>query len=221
MTLGDYIKEYRTSNDLSMDEFSQKSGMSKAYISILERNYNPSTKRAAVPSIETIKRVAVATGTDFNDLIAAIDQEVSLIQNKNDHKEIPSGFQPMPEMVLIPRVGRIACGEPITAEENIEGYDKASRQWKADFSLVCVGDSMEPKIQDGDIVAIRIQPEVTNGEIAAVRIEDEATLKQVFLHPDYIELRPLNPAYQSIIKIGEQMNDVHIEGKAVGLCRDL
>lgn len=71
-------------------------------------------------------------------------------------------------------------------------------------------------IHDGDAVYIRIQPEVENGEIAAVRIGDEATLKRVYLHSDYIELRPENSAYKSIIRRREEMNDVYIEGKAVG-----
>ena len=80
---------------------------------------------------------------------------------------------------------------------------------------------MLPKIQDGDIVAIRSQPTVENGEIAAVRIGDEATLKQVFLHQDYIELRPVNSAYQSIIRRKDEMDEIRIVGKAVGLCRNL
>ena len=133
----------------------------------------------------------------------------------------PKNAQPMPEMRQIPRVGRIACGEPITAEENIEGYDETPAGWHADFSLLCVGDSMSPKIEDGDIVAIRCQPQVNNGEIAAVRIGDEATLKMVFIHQDYIELRPVNPTYPSIIRRLEEMEEIRIEGKAVGLCRDL
>lgn len=60
-----------------------------------------------------------------------------------------------------------------------------------------------------------------NGQIAAVRIDGEATLKHVYVYKDYIELRPENPAYESIIKIGKAMNEVHIEGLAVGLCRGL
>ena len=83
------------------------------------------------------------------------------------------------------------------------------------------GDSMEPRIHDGDLVAIRSQPEVENGEIAAVRIGEEATLKHVYLHENFIELRPENPAFSSIILSREDMNAVVIEGKAVGLCRDI
>ena len=134
---------------------------------------------------------------------------------------IPPGFDSLPETESLPRVGRIACGTPILAEENIEAHDSVPATWRATFTLICVGDSMEPRIQDGDLVAIRKQPEVENGEIAAVRIGCEATLKHVYLYPDKIVLQPENPRYEPIVKIGEEMNDVHIEGKAVGLCRGL
>ena len=134
---------------------------------------------------------------------------------------VPPGFQPLPKRDRIPRVGQIACGEPILAEENIDGYDEVPSDWHADFTLLCKGDSMEPKIKDGDVVAIHCQPMVENGEIAAVLIDGEATLKRVVLFDDHIELRAENPAFATIIRIGEAMNDITIEGKAVGLCRKL
>ena len=134
---------------------------------------------------------------------------------------IPAGFSPLPDMDTLPRVGRIACGEPILAEQNIADYDSVPSSWRATFTLICVGDSMAPRIQDGDLVAIRQQKVVENGEIAAVRIGDEATLKRVYFHDDYIELRPENPTYSSIIRRREEMNDVSIEGRAVGFCRSL
>ena len=118
-------------------------------------------------------------------------------------------------------MGQIACGTPILAEENVEAYDEVPSDWHADFTLLCKGDSMEPKIKDGDVVAIHCQPMVENGEIAAVLIDGEATLKRVFLFDDHIELRAENPAFATIIRIGEAMNTVAIEGKAVGLCRKL
>lgn len=138
---------------------------------------------------------------------------------ENDSQIIPPGFDPLPPMDYVPRVGAIACGTPILAEENIENYDSVPSDWRADFTLVCKGDSMEPKIQDGDVVAIHRQPEVETGEVAAVRIGTEATLKRVYYHEDYIELRPENTSYASIIRRREEMNDVTIEGRAVGFCR--
>ena len=134
---------------------------------------------------------------------------------------IPAGFQPLPKRDRIPRVGQIACGTPILAEENVETYDEVPSAWHADFTLLCQGDSMEPKIKDSDIVAIHSQPMVENGQIAAVLIDGEATLKRVFLFDDHIELRAENPTFPTILRIGEDMNTITIEGKAVGLCRKL
>lgn len=134
---------------------------------------------------------------------------------------VPPGFDPLPETTMVPRVGEIACGEPILAEQNIETYDCVPKLWRADFTLACHGDSMEPRIKDGDVVAVRRTPNVENGEIAAVRIDDEATLKHVYRYPDRLVLQPENPAFPPIVLIGEEINRVVIEGKAVGLCRSL
>ena len=132
-------------------------------------------------------------------------------------RPIPPGCEPMPKMKKVPLIGAIACGDPITAMENREGEIDVPEDIRCDFALRCKGNSMiGAGIHDGDAVYIRIQPEVENGQIAAVRIGDEATLKRVYLHTDYIELRPENPDYESIIRRREEMNDVHIEGKAVG-----
>lgn len=220
MILGDFIKNYRREHGCSMEQFAKMTGLSKAYISILERNVNPVNGKPVIPSLETIKAVAQAINMDFNEVIAMLDgnQPVSL---KKEESEVPPGFQPMPDMDMVPLVGRIACGTPITAEENVERMVCVPSKWHSTFTLTCEGSSMEPRIHDGDLVAIRSQPEVENGEIAAVRIGEEATLKHVYLHENFIELRPENPAFESIILSKEDMNTVVIEGKAVGLCRDI
>lgn len=85
MVLGDLIKKYRTEHELSMDDFSRMTGLSKAYISILERNYNPVNGKPVVPSLETIRTVSNAIGMDFNDVIAILDgkQPVSLSHDTN------------------------------------------------------------------------------------------------------------------------------------------
>ena len=115
----------------------------------------------------------------------------------------------------------IACGTPITAEQNVEGYVSVPDRWDATFTLTCHGDSMAPRIQDGDLVAIRKQETVENGQIAAVRIGDEATLKHVYLYPGRLILQPENPAYDPIVLIGDEIRTARIEGKAVGFCRGL
>ena len=69
LILGDLIKQYRQEHSCSMDQFSKLSGLSKAYISILERNVNPVNGKPVIPSLETIKAVSQAIGMDFNDVI--------------------------------------------------------------------------------------------------------------------------------------------------------
>ena len=137
----------------------------------------------------------------------------------NDAPTIPAGFEPLPEMTTIPLVGSIACGTPITAEENVEARIGIPAAWNADFALTCKGDSMAPRYQDGDVVCIRCQPEVENGQIAAVRIGEEATLKRFYQEGETVALVPVNPAYTPLVYRGPELSDIQIEGRVVGFCR--
>lgn len=134
---------------------------------------------------------------------------------------IPPGFQPMPEMSAVPLVGSIACGTPILAEQNIEARIGVPALWQADFALTCHGNSMAAMIQDGDIVCIRKQPEVENGEIAAVRIGEEATLKRFYRQGDTVMLQAENPAFSPLVYTRDQLNEITIEGRVVGICRGI
>lgn len=208
----DRIKVLRTERGITQEQLAAMLKVSRSTIGMYE-----SGKRE--PDFEMSEAIADIFNVDMDYLTGRSD-----IQRRHPITPstfIPPGFSPLPDMDTLPRVGRIACGEPILAEQNIEDYDSVPSNWRATFTLICVGDSMAPRIQDGDLVAIRQQREVENGEIAAVRIGDEATLKRVYFHDDYIELRPENPAYSSIIRRREEMNDVSIEGRAVGFCRSL
>lgn len=208
MTLGDVIYEYRMRHNISMDKFSELSGISKGYISMLEKNKTQRGDEPS-PSFEMYKNVAKTIGMDVDALIRTVEGKISL------------GFSapniiPIPEMRKIPLLGSIACGAPILADEHIEGEVDIPSHVHADFALVCKGDSMiNARIFDGDIVYIRQQDMVESGEIAAVLIDNEATLKRVKLLPDRIILSPENPLYDPLVFRGEEMNAVRILGKAV------
>lgn len=211
-TLYDRIKSRRTELGLTVEELAHKMGYKdKSSISKIERG------KADIPQSK-IAAFAQALETTPAYLMGWEEQPSPAASKE---PTIPPGFEPMPKMKKVPLIGSIACGDPITAEENIEQMVCVPSRWHSTFTLTCKGDSMEPRIHDGDLVAIRSQPEVENGEIAAVRIGEEATLKHVYLHENFIELRPENPAFSSIILSREDMNTVVIEGKAVGLCRDI
>lgn len=123
------------------------------------------------------------------------------------------------ERVQIPLVGEIACGTPITAEENIDGYIEETFEKPVPsgtlFGLRCKGHSMEPTIPDKAIVVIREQPDVEDDEIAAVQVDHdtEATLKRVKHQGDMILLMPDNKEYDPIIL--NKDNPGRIIGKAI------
>ena len=130
--------------------------------------------------------------------------------------EFGNGALPRPTTRHVPRLGTIACGEPILAEQNIEGYDAVPDYINCDFTLVCKGDSMiGARIHDGDIVCIKQQPTVENGQIAAVQVDEEsATLKRVRFTEDGIALWPENPAYEPKVFTGAAVSRVRILGLA-------
>lgn len=206
---GSILKNLRLSRNITQGELAAKLGISRSAVGMYETG-------GREPDFEMMEAIADIFNVDMDYLMGR-----SQIERKHPitppSSKVPPGFEPMPKMKKVPLIGAIACGDPITAMENREGEIDVPENIRCDFALRCKGNSMiGAGIHDGDAVYIRIQPEVENGQIAAVRIGDEATLKRVYLHTDYIELRPENPDYESIIRRREEMNDVHIEGKAVG-----
>ena len=204
-TLYDRIKSRRTELGLTVEELAHKMGYKdKSSISKIENG------KADIPQ----SKIAA-----FADALQTTPAYLMGWEEQPEPKKptIPPGFEPMPKMKKIPLIGAIACGEPITAEQNIEKMVDVPENIRCDFSLTCHGDSMvDAGIHDKDVVYIRIQPEVENGEIAAVRIDGEATLKRVYYNPGTLTLMPANPAYAPMIYTGSQLEEEHIEGKAVG-----
>lgn len=223
MYLGGLIKEYREKYNLTMDEFAKKAGLSKGYISMLEKNQHPQNKRKIVPSLETFRKAAKAMGLSVDDLMKAVDgdQPVSLEVKKS----LPPYDNIFPiEKKKIPMLGEIACGEPIFAEEDRESYVLVGTDINADFCLKAKGDSMTgARILDGDIIFIREQSIVEDGEIAAVIIDDEATLKRVYYEKDKnrLTLQAENPKYRPLSYEGEELDHIRILGKAVAFQSDI
>ena len=205
MTTGERMKQRRKEIGLSAEKVAESLGVSPATIYRYEKG--------------DIEKVPVDIFAELAKILQTTPAYLMGWEEKPEPKKptIPPGFEPMPKMKKIPLIGAIACGEPITAEQNIEKMVDVPENIRCDFSLTCHGDSMvDAGIHDKDVVYIRIQPEVENGEIAAVRIDGEATLKRVYYNPGTLTLMPANPAYAPMIYTGPQLEEVHIEGKAVG-----
>ncbi len=211
-TFAQRLRAGLNARQMTQAELSQRSKISKSSIShYLKGDWEG--KQDAVYSLAQVLDVSEAWLMGY-DVPMNAEQSAPAASRE---PTIPLGFEPMPKMKKIPLIGSIACGDPITAEQNIEKMVDVPESIRCDFSLTCHGDSMvDAGIHDKDVVYIRIQPVVENGEIAAVRIDGEATLKRVYYNPGTLTLMPANPAYAPMIYTGSQLEEVHIEGKAVG-----
>lgn len=167
------------------------------------------------PRMNKIDQIAAVLGVTREDLLTENQQT----------RRVPSDLIAMPEMVSLPVLGKIACGKPTLALENVEGYYQAPKEWHANMFLTCQGNSMEPLIKNGDMVAIRQQSDADNDEIVAIMEldgdEGYATLKKLKKKSNRVELWPLNPDYEPIIYIKEEINSLQIIGIAVGIIRRL
>lgn len=204
MSIAENIKRIRLEHGLSQAELGKIAGVSDKAVSTWELGLK-------TPRMGAVEKMA----SYFSIAKSAIVDDVPATANES--RPIPPGFEPMPKMKKVPLVGSIACGTPILAEQNIQGHVDVPEDIRCDFSLTCHGDSMvDAGIHDRDVVYIRIQPEVENGQIAAVRIGEEATLKRVYYSGSTLTLMPANPAYAPMVYSGPQLDDVQIEGRAVG-----
>lgn len=196
---GSRLRQLRKEDDLTQKELASKLGLAFSTISMYERGIRQ-------PDFETAEAIA-----DYFNV------SMDFLLGKSANTSPMGNIIPMPKFNTVPLLGTIACGEPILAEENLEGEVKIPVDIKADFALRCSGDSMvDARILDGDIVYIHQQPTVNNGEIAAVLIGDEATLKKVFISADTITLLACNSNYEPFVYSGEKLNEIRILGKAVG-----
>ena len=208
MSFSELLKQCRKQKGISQAELASKLGVTQQAVGKWESGKSS-------PDPATVARIAEILSTTA-DFLLGLYRPVSNVTTPEER------FFGNYAESLIPVIGTVKAGYGALAFEEDYGQEYARVKDPSNyFYLVVRGDSMEPRIHDGDLVAIRSQPEVENGEIAAVRIGEEATLKHVYLHENFIELRPENPAFSSIILSREDMNAVVIEGKAVGLCRDI
>lgn len=202
MTIGEKIKKRRQELGLSVDELAKRIGKNRATVYRYESE--------EIMKLPSSVLVPIAEALDIKPSF--------LISDDDEPNNIPFGFQPLPKMKKVPRLGAISCGEPLMTEENFEGYDSVPENISCDFTLKCEGDSMiGARILDGDIVYIKQQPIVESGEIAAVLVDgDEKLLKRVYITQNSITLQAENPKYPPLVFVAEEMNRVSIIGKAVG-----
>ncbi len=161
MTLGDLIKEYREQHNISMDEFSKVSNLSKGYISMLENNTNPRSNKPIAPTLPTIKKISMAMNADVDSVLKLLDsdQEISLDAKSEEtrfcnNKEALDAVEIHIKDIIIKRYGSLKkfcdkIGMPWTtldsilkrgfANSNITNVMKISHELKVDTESLASG----------------------------------------------------------------------------------
>lgn len=133
-------------------------------------------------------------------------------------------YEPQPTQGLqIPVLGTVAAGIPISAIEDILDYEEIPQSWKSQgefFGLRIKGDSMEPRMESGDVVIVKQQPDANSGDTVIVLVNgDDATCKKLQKTDNGIMLVSTNPKYPPMFYSNEEISTkpVVILGKVVEL----
>lgn len=208
MDIGTQIKKLRKERKYTQAHLAELLGTKPTTVASWEQGRNK-------PLMDKVQKMSIIFGVPISEIVGGEESDLP------SNIIYPKGLK----RVTIPVIGEIACGDPITAEENIEGYTEVIFDKKVPsgplFALHCKGHSMEPTIPDGSMVVIKSQPTVEDGEIAAVLVDgdNEATLKRVKHQGDLIMLMPDNKEYDPIIL--DKCNPGRIVGKAVHVSWDI
>ncbi|KYK74459.1 transcriptional repressor LexA, partial [Aggregatibacter actinomycetemcomitans] len=147
------------------------------------------------------------------EIVSGTSRGIRLLQEDNTQEEAG-----------LPLIGRVAAGEPILAEQHIEGtYHVDPNMFKpqADFLLKVYGQSMKDVgILDGDLLAVHSTKDVRNGQIVVARIEDEVTVKRLERKGSMVYLHAENEEFAPIVVDLTQSAHFEIEGIAVGIIRN-
>ena len=175
-SVADRIKQAREKSGITQVDLAVKIGVSKQTLYKYENGVITN-----IPS-DKIEQIAELTGVSPAYLMGWVEDTPS---------DLPSNVLPITKKKF-PVLGSIACGEPIFADEDFEGYVEAGAN----------GDSMiGARIHDGDIVFIKQQSLVENGQIATVLIDDEATLKCFYYDRanQIIQLKKQSPYQKTVM----------------------
>ena len=198
------LAQIRKEKNFSQQKLADTLGVSRSTVAMWETGPNQ-------PDSDMLLRISALFRVSVDYLLGGTDDPAPAAS----FSDIPNVRQVRKRQ--IPVLGEIACGKPIFADEQRDVYVSVTEELVCDYALIAKGDSMLPRIRDGDLVFIREMPVVPNGKIAAVLIDDEATLKRVFFDAENRKLMliPDNPAYEPFMYVGEELQTVRIMGLAV------
>ena len=196
------LKQARKSKKFSQAELSRLLGVTQQAVGKWETG-------RSTPDPGTVARLAAILGTTADALLGL--QQPEFTQPVGDHF-VSYGESP------IPVVGTVRAGYGALAFEEDYGTEYACvKDPSSYFYLVVKGDSMEPRISDGDLALVHRQSTLENGELGVMvyGTDGEGTLKKYIRRGNAVVLHPFNPDYEDLVIKGEDLDHLYIAGKVV------
>ncbi len=195
---------------------------------ILEVIRNFTEERGYPPSVREIgERVGLSSSSTVQSHLRSLEKRGLIHRDPTKPRALITtgsasiaNSAPAPEFGVLPIVGKVAAGAPITATENIEGDFILPAEFarkEGTFILRVQGESMiDAAILDGDLIVVSPQPDAANGEIVVAMVDGEATVKRFFRENGRVRLQPENATMAPIFA-----DDVTILGKVSAMFRKL
>lgn len=191
------VKKLTAEQNMSMSELARRVGIAKSAIS----RYFNGTRELPLNKI--------------GDFASVLHTTPDYLLGMED-KQPPQGLK-------IPVLGTVAAGIPISAVEDILDYEEVPQSWENQgefFALKIKGDSMEPRMESGDVVIVKQQSDANSGDTVIVLVNgDDATCKKLQKTDNGIMLVSTNPKYPPMFYSNEEIitKPVVILGKVVEL----
>lgn len=201
------LRELRLINGFSQAALAKKIGVSKSSVNMYERNERE-------PGFETLEAIADTFNVDLDYLLGKSD-----VKNRYPITDFINSLSP----VQLPVFGSVPAGIPIEAIQDILDYEEISGELARTGEFLALrikGESMEPRIREGDVVIIRRQEQVENGEVALIMVNgNDATVKKFYKTDAGVTLIGTNPTFTPLTFTPEQVEQlpVRVIGKVVEL----
>jgi repressor LexA len=214
-TLGERVRTARENKELDQQTLALK-------IDVATRTLQRWEKGEQVPDSNYLMRLAKQTGvrpewllTGEGELYPPVNSPANIIPLVHD-----KSFRKV-TLVEIPVLSSVPAGKAAALfhSEHVERFVTVDNvKDRSAFALVVKGNSMSPRIEDGDIVVVSPQQEVHTGDICVVRVNDEDVLKKVKIDDQYVHLIPLNTSFEPMTV---RKRDVMLIWKVVKVIKNL
>ena len=203
MSFSELLKQCRKQQGMSQAELASKLGVTQQAVGKWESGKSS-------PDPTTVARIAEILSTTADFLLGLYRPVAS--SNTPEERFFGNYAES-----LIPVIGTVKAGYGALAFEEDYGQEYARVKDPSNyFYLVVRGDSMEPRIQDGDLALVHRQPVLDSGDLGVLIYgEGEGTLKRYVRRGNAVVLQPFNPDYEELVLRGEELEQLHVVGKVI------